>query len=88
MTSTFRCTTMHSPPQTGVVVAVVDTPFASHSLHNWHGYPSRCLDHVIVLNATGLRTILKSYLAYLSSSTPRFPTCGGTNSLHKEVVLR
>jgi transposase InsO family protein len=27
-----------------------------------------CLDHVIVLNATGLRTILKSYLAYYTNS--------------------
>ena len=27
-----------------------------------------CLDHVIVLNAAGLRTILKSYLAYYANS--------------------
>src|SRR3954451_9007889 len=27
-----------------------------------------CLDHVIVLNATGPRTILKSYLAYYTNS--------------------
>ena len=27
-----------------------------------------CLDHVIVLNAAGLRTILKSYLAYYTNS--------------------
>jgi putative transposase len=27
-----------------------------------------CLDHVIVLNAAGLRTILKSYLAYYPNS--------------------
>jgi putative transposase len=27
-----------------------------------------CLDHVIVLNAAGLRTILKSYLAYYTTS--------------------
>jgi len=32
-----------------------------------------CLDHVIVLNASGLRTILKSYIAYYLKSRTHLP---------------
>jgi putative transposase len=45
-----------------------------------------CLDHVIVLTAAGLRTILKSYLAYYANSRTHLSL--DKDSPHSRAVCR
>jgi len=49
--------------------AVQSTAHANAYIERFIGSVRReCLDHVIVLNASGLRTILKSYIAYYTDA--------------------
>jgi putative transposase len=67
---TFQAaTTSASAMGIEIVRTAAHSPWQNAYIERFIGSVRReCLDHVIVLNAAGLRTILKSYIAYYTDA--------------------
>jgi putative transposase len=81
----FQAVTTSANAMGKVVRTAPRSPWQNAYIERFIGPVRReCLDHVIVLNASGLRTMLKSYVAYYTDSRTHLSL--GKDSPHSRPV--